>query len=236
MASPPWVTTQRAPVERPWMGMAMLVAVPLLSLVLIRMLWSGSGLWFLAVGLILLGVAAVLFLARRPQEQEYGRQALAQDANRVPLVLAGIGVLFLAMLLLPNFADGSGGEANPAASNQSPSVGLISGVAAVQQQPTQVARQPVAQQPVVQQPAVDEPVIDDTQEPVVPDGSQTYIVQDGDTLWDIALEFDTTVDAIIAANGLDNPADVQIDQELVIPPPDESAAPADGTGDEGAAQ
>lgn len=231
MASPPWVTTQRAPAERPWMGMAMLVAVPLLSLVLIRMLWSGSGLWFLAVGLILLGVAAVLFLARRPQEQEYGRQALAQDANRVPLVLAGIGVLFLAMLLLPNFAGGGNGDAHPAASNQNQSVGLISGVAGVQQQPTLAARQPVAQQPVVQQPAVDDPVI----EPVVPDGSQTYIVQDGDTLWDIALEFDTTVDAIIAANGLDNPADIQIDQELVIPPPDESAAPVDGTGDGAAA-
>jgi LysM repeat protein len=107
------------------------------------------------------------------------------------------------------------------------------------QQPA--AQQPAAQEPAAQQPAVEEPAVDEsTIEPVIPEGSQTYIVQDGDTLWDIATEFGTTVDAIILANALDNPSDIQIDQELTIPPPDEDAAASeeeapvdDGTTDEG---
>jgi hypothetical protein len=52
------------------MGMALLVAVPLLSLILIRLLWSGSSLWFLTVGILLLGSAAVVYLLRRPPEME----------------------------------------------------------------------------------------------------------------------------------------------------------------------
>ena len=53
MASP-WDLPQRSPVERPWMGMAMLVTIPVIALILVRMLWSGSSLWFLSVGIILL--------------------------------------------------------------------------------------------------------------------------------------------------------------------------------------
>src|SRR3989304_139515 len=107
MASP-WISPQstapqRPPAERPWMGMAMLAAVPLLSLVLIRMLWLGARLCFLTFGIFFLGSPAFFFLARRPQD-EYGR-TLAQEPSRAPLVLAALGVLFLAMLLLPNFAD-----------------------------------------------------------------------------------------------------------------------------------
>ncbi|MCH8901110.1 MAG: hypothetical protein IIC88_02315, partial [Chloroflexi bacterium] len=75
MASP-WDLPQRSPVERPWMGMAMLVTIPVIALILVRMLWSGSSLWFLSVGIILLGAAAVFFLVRRPQGLEYARSTL----------------------------------------------------------------------------------------------------------------------------------------------------------------
>ncbi len=69
MASP-WIPApQRPPAERPWMGMALLVAVPLLSLVLIRMLWSGSSLWFLLLG-ILLPMNAVAVVVRAWQQRK----------------------------------------------------------------------------------------------------------------------------------------------------------------------
>jgi LysM repeat protein len=53
------------------------------------------------------------------------------------------------------------------------------------------------------------------------DGTQIYIVKEGDTLFSIAQRYNTTVDAIIAANPAlaSNPNVLSIDQELVIPPP-----------------
>ena len=213
-------THHRQPVERPWLGMALLIAVPVLALILIRMLWSGSGLWFLTVGIILLGIAGVMFLARRPQEREYGQPALAEEPNRVPLVLAGLGVVFLAMLLLPNFADG-GSDHSTSILQEQQQTGLNSGVAGVQQQPQQqvqpqvqptVAVQPTAA-PVAQQPPASES--QDTTAPVA-DG-ETYIVVDGDTISDIADRFGVTVDDILAANSLDSPDELQIGDELIIP-------------------
>ena len=44
-----------------------------------------------------------------------------------------------------------------------------------------------------------------------------YRVQAGDTLLEIAARFDVSVAAIMAANGLDDPDTLAIDQELVIP-------------------
>lgn len=209
----------RQPVERPWLGMALLIAVPLLALILIRMLWSGSGLWFLTVGIILLGIAAVMFLARRPQEREYGQPALAEEPNRVPLVLAGIGVAFLAMLLLPNFADGGSSNSSTTVVQEQQN-GLSSGVAGVQQQQPQVQVQPtVAVQPTAAPAAQQPPASEsgDTTAPVV-DG-ETYIVQDGDTVSGIAETFGVTTDELLAANGLDNPDELQIGDELIIPAP-----------------
>ncbi len=225
MASP-WISPQRPSADRPWMGIAMLAAIPLLSLILIRMLWSGSSLWFLTVGIILLGAAAVVFLAHRPQEQAYGHQTLAPDSNRAPLVLMALGVLFLAMLLLPNFA-GHGGSQPDAATQQRTTSGLRSDVSGVQQTPVQLSQaQPTLQQSRVQQPAVQQPSAQ-PQGPVIPEGSQTYTVQDGDNLWDIAQRFGTTVEAIVAVNSLENAAAIQVDQELIIPPAEQGAAPAE---------
>ena len=219
MASP-WVPYQRSPTERPWVGMAMLAALPLLSLILIRMLWSGSSLWFLTVGIILLGAAAVVFLARRPAESEHGRNVLASEQNRVPLVLTGIGVLFLAMLLLPNFAGGSDDPAPTASSSVSQPP------AAADSEVSGVSQAPGSQQPIAPPPSQPEVV-----EPAAP---ETYTIQAGDTLWDVALSFDVTVEAIIAANSFANPEDLEVGQEIVIPSAseaaasDEDAAAADG--------
>lgn len=50
------------------------------------------------------------------------------------------------------------------------------------------------------------------------DGGETvYEVQQGDTLWAIAEEFGTTVEAIAEANGIDDPSTIFPGDELVIP-------------------
>ena len=209
MASPWAPVPQQAPVDRPWMGIAVLAAVPLLSLILIRMLWSGSSLWFLSVGIILLGAAAVVFLARRPQDLEYARQLPVYEAQRAPLILMAIGVLFLAVLLVPNFSgDGSGG---PPVAQQQAGNELTSDVADVG-----AGSQPIVQDPVPP-PAESEPA--DEPGALLDDG--TYVVQSGDTLWTIAQSFGTTVDAIVEVNELDNPSELQVGDELAIPAPAE---------------
>lgn len=50
------------------------------------------------------------------------------------------------------------------------------------------------------------------------------VVQPGDTLWDIALEHGTTVDALAALNGLADPSFIQIGQRIVLRPPSAPAA------------
>ncbi len=200
MASP-YIHSSQSPAERPWAGMAVLAAVPLLSLALMRMFWSGSSLWFLAVGIILLGVAAIVFLARRTQDQAYSQRTLDPEASRLPIVLMGVGVLFLSMLILPNFSGGGASlpQTLPAAEQQS--AGITSSEVAG------IAQEPVSQAPVVSLPAAAEPAA----------AAETYLVQSGDTLWDIALRFETTVEAIVAANELTDETDLSIGQELVIP-------------------
>lgn len=50
-------------------------------------------------------------------------------------------------------------------------------------------------------------------------GGEVYTVQAGDTLQRIAQRFNTTIEAIAAANNLSNPNRLDIGQQLVIPPP-----------------
>ncbi|RME91579.1 MAG: LysM peptidoglycan-binding domain-containing protein [Anaerolineae bacterium] len=50
-----------------------------------------------------------------------------------------------------------------------------------------------------------------------PGSGPIYIVQEGDTLWSIALRFNITVDELIAANPDINPNLLSVGQELVIP-------------------
>ncbi len=204
--SSPWASTRQPTLERPWVGMAMLAAVPVLSLVLIRLFWSGSSLWFLTVGIIMLGAAAIVFLARRTNDQEFGRQTLAPETPRMPLVLAGLGVLFLAMLILPNFSGGDSTPdlASPGAVLSQESEDPVSDTAGVSQAPAVSPRR-----------VVPADSFDSGAEPAASGG--TYVVGEGDTLWDIALQFDVSVTAIVEANDLEDETAISIDQELVIP-------------------
>jgi LysM repeat protein len=64
----------------------------------------------------------------------------------------------------------------------------------------------------------------DTPAPVEPEpteapSGQVYIVQDGDIPETIAAQFGITADELMAANGITDPASLQIGQELIIPEP-----------------
>ena len=45
----------------------------------------------------------------------------------------------------------------------------------------------------------------------------TYVVQENDSLYAIALRFSVELNVLITANGLSDPNDIQIGQELIIP-------------------
>ncbi len=53
--------------------------------------------------------------------------------------------------------------------------------------------------------------------PTPPPGATVYVVQEGDTLIQIAAQFGVTVEDIMAANGLTDAALIQVGQELIIP-------------------
>ena len=55
----------------------------------------------------------------------------------------------------------------------------------------------------------------------------SYTVAGGDTLFDIAAELDTSVEALVFANNLEDLDLLQIGQELVVPPPGSARQPTD---------
>ncbi len=52
--------------------------------------------------------------------------------------------------------------------------------------------------------------------PPTPEGP-VYVVQPGDTLYNIARRFETTVEAIVAANNISDPSLIRVGQRLIIP-------------------
>jgi len=61
-------------------------------------------------------------------------------------------------------------------------------------------------------------------------GQTTHVVQNGENLFRIALNYGTTVQAITSANGIANPSQIQVGQQLVIPgTAPEPSSPSDGS-------
>jgi N-acetylmuramoyl-L-alanine amidase len=50
-----------------------------------------------------------------------------------------------------------------------------------------------------------------------PGEAASYVVQPGDTLWLVAQRYDTSVNAMVQANGLTNPEYIEVGQRLTIP-------------------
>ncbi len=68
------------------------------------------------------------------------------------------------------------------------------------------------------------PIITSTQEPLLPTPTLfTYSIQKGDTLFGLALRFDTTVDEIVAANPDTNTTILSVGTELIIPAGEEGS-------------
>ena len=67
-------------------------------------------------------------------------------------------------------------------------------------------------EPTLEDPSLTTPIEEVLSEPIV------YTVQDGDTSISIALQFNVNLDALMLANGIDNPNLLSIGQTLYIPP------------------
>ncbi|MCE2525069.1 MAG: LysM peptidoglycan-binding domain-containing protein [Acidimicrobiia bacterium] len=78
--------------------------------------------------------------------------------------------------------------------------------------PPVVVEPPPPPPPVVVEPPAPPPPVD-VDEPLI------YTVQQGDTLFSIATQFGVSVDDLIAANNIDNPDIIYVDDTLTIPPP-----------------
>ena len=48
----------------------------------------------------------------------------------------------------------------------------------------------------------------------------SYVVAEDDTLYGIAARFDVEISVLVEVNGLSDPNDIQVGQELIIPPPE----------------
>ena len=56
-----------------------------------------------------------------------------------------------------------------------------------------------------------------TPEPTATVAGWYYVIQEGDTLWSIAQQFGTSVDALVAANDFENPDDLPVGAEILVP-------------------
>jgi len=57
----------------------------------------------------------------------------------------------------------------------------------------------------------------------------SYVVEEGDNLFDVAAEVETSIEALMLANDLDNLNLLEVGSELVVPPPGSARQPADPT-------
>ena len=83
-------------------------------------------------------------------------------------------------------------------------------------EPIEPAAQVVATAAVqAEQVATNEAVVEPTE--AVDEGPPVYVVQSGDTLGTISVEFDVPLDDIMEANGLTDPNRISVGQQLIIP-------------------
>lgn len=65
--------------------------------------------------------------------------------------------------------------------------------------------------------------------PISGQNAAEYVVQSGDTLWEIARGQDTTVEELAAYNNISNPASLQIGQTIKIPAAEDESSPSSPT-------
>jgi nucleoid-associated protein YgaU len=78
---------------------------------------------------------------------------------------------------------------------------------------------PAAPMPVVTPTPVDPTVVAEATQNAPPEERpETYVVAENDTLYAIAARFNVDIAVLVEVNGLSNPNDIWVGQELTIPP------------------
>jgi LysM repeat protein len=113
---------------------------------------------------------------------------------------------------LPAATDGGAGHPTPDANSRAVAPGPSRAAAT----PT-LAATPTPASPSPKPPAPTTPATPEATPAPTPVPQRTYVVQEGDTLHDIALRFGTTVEAIQRANGLADSDLIVVGQRLLIP-------------------
>jgi LysM repeat protein len=112
-------------------------------------------------------------------------------------------------------ASGAGGTAPPAAPQPTPAGSVQAATATPVVTPPAASPSPPAASPSPPAASPSPPAASPS--PQATATARTYVVQRGDTLSSIARRFDTSVEAIAAANGITNPSLIGVGQLLVIP-------------------
>ena len=146
-----------------------------------------------------------------PEPAWRGMAGRARRAGPGRLVAAGavaavVGAGAVAVLVTAN-GDGSGGLADA-----SPS-----GTASGSPRATRSPRPSPTVSPTPAPTATPVPTAAPTATPAPAPTPRTYVVAEGDTLAEIAQQFGTTVEAIQAANGIEDPNTIAVGQVLTIP-------------------
>ncbi|HVL53844.1 MAG TPA: LysM domain-containing protein [Vitreimonas sp.] len=163
------------------------------------------------------GVASTRLLLA-PQPAWRGIAGRARGAPRAPLVAAGAGMLAVgvgAAAVAGGMLDLSGAAAPTA----SPATVRPTASADVTASPSPYPSPSASPTPSPTPSPTAAPTPPPTPVPTAPPPppQQTYVVQEGDTLAAIAQQFGTTVEAIQAANGIEDPNSITVGQVLVIP-------------------
>ncbi len=133
--------------------------------------------------------------------------------NMLPFIISGLAVVMVVVgviLLVTQFSSGGGISIGGLFATDTPtptSTGTPTST------PTQTATPPPTDTPL---PATDTPTPQPTATPSEP---FVYIVQEGDTCFDIAQRFSVDLLYFLSLNNLDNNCYIQIGDELIVPPP-----------------
>lgn len=130
------------------------------------------------------------------------------------LVLGAAGIAVVSGVIQPGAADASPTASPDPSSSASPTVASTA-TPRPTPSPTAGPSTEATAAPTLAPTAVPTPL--PTSAPTPPPAQTTYVVQGGDTLAAIAQRFGTTVQALQAANGIEDPNEIVVGQVLVIP-------------------
>ena len=157
-----------------------------------------------------------------PEPAWRGIAGRARRAPRGPLVAVGVvalgvgvGGVALASAVIDGRIDLATASDSPSPSASDPATPSPSATPRASSSPRPTATPSVA--PTPSPTPTPAPTAAPTPTPPPPPAQQTYTVVEGDTLAQIAQRFGTTVEALQAANGIEDPDEIVIGQVLVIP-------------------